>query len=116
MSLSDLSIFISSLGEDSVINFSVASPLFLVKYTNTVSEKSSVNETAYLSPFESAGSVGPARSVWTNCNMDVAHVSGCLFQHWENFSLIQISQSLLLVPLPLIFIPSTTSGNLTILS
>ena len=40
-----------------------------------------------------------------NCNMDVARVSGCLFLLWENWPLVQILQSLLLMSRPLIFIP-----------
>ena len=86
----------------------------LVKYTNTTPEKSLVNKTANLFPFKSAGSMGPAGGVWTNCNNDVGRVLDCLFLLWKKFPSMQISQFLLLVPLPLIFIPSTTSGNLTI--
>ena len=48
--------------------------------------------------------------------MDVARVSDCQFLLWEDFSSMQILQSLLLVPLPLILIPSTTLGNLTMSS
>ena len=49
------------------------------KFTNIAPEKSSVNVIAYLYPFISAGSIGPAKSVCINSKEDAARLSGCLF-------------------------------------
>ena len=49
------------------------------KYTNIAPEKSSVDVIAYLCPFTSAGSIGPAKTVCINSKVDAARLSGCLF-------------------------------------
>ena len=80
--LSDLRDFILPWGAVSAINFfAVDTVSFFVfkKYTNIAPEKSSVNVIAYLSPFMSAGSIGPAKSVYINSKVNAACLSGCLF-------------------------------------
>ena len=72
---------------------------FLKKYTNIAPEKSSENVIAYLCPFMTAGSIGPAKSVCINSKVDAARLSDCLFLLWENFPWIQISQFLFRVPI-----------------
>ena len=69
-------------GAVSVISFFVADTVsFFVfkKYTNIAPEKSSVNVIAYLCPFMSAGSIGPAKSVCINSKVDAARLLDCLF-------------------------------------